>query len=884
MTSITTSNFMEKFSQYLDNQDYEAAYEFLVSEQKKLFKQQTTQSHFQEKGKVLIDAFLELTDPIDRYTLDLDLELECCLRAEEIHNKGWSKPDDTFIKIKSYIVYILNALRRLDESRACSEYILSICDEYSTDPYKDKMEAYHSIAFAYEENEELEMALRYYKQAELHLNKMIATNPDEPYSDHKGSTTNALACVYVKLQRYEEGKIKALEAMTTMGESHPYYPYPVFNYTRALYFQGEYQKAIDGLESIRIKYKDLPNILVRTLPALADAYDAIGDDEKTEACLLEALTIFDENKAWHQSIQLNLRRLAKFYSKKGDYKKALHFIQQADDNCRMPRARFIVLGIKSNIQCTHNQYFDAYETIKKADILADQIRRSYKTQASRLLLAEQAKDLYERGIEIAFLLYQKTNDNEYVKMAFRFAEKSKAILLLHEVKHLEAMLSSDIPAEILKREKDILIHLNTIERLLGGEKKIPEKTQTKLKDERFNLRRELDQLIETLERDYPDYHQQKYNTEPTSIADLQVQLNDNQLIISYFVGEECIYLFEISKRDFVMKKIGNSADILPQVTAFNALITNPTTHHQDYDKQAATLYNTLLANALTNENTEKLIILPDGILAQLPFEALTIQAQSEASDFHELSYLIHHYEVAYHFSATLWHYGKKKKITKKTVQNFVGFAPMYSGEVADEQVAEGMYRACTYRGETCHQLPFAKKEVEEVAQFFDAKEAEIYIDDKASKNNFIQKSAAARYVHIAAHGFYSTDKETDCYIQFSPTETEDIKLTIKDIQTLHLNAHLVVLSCCNTGVGAYKKGESMLALNRSFVAAGAENVISTLFKVPDALAAELMIAMYESHLSEAQAISPALRQAKRQIIANQHVTPIAWCGYQLIGF
>jgi len=91
------------------------------------------------------------------------------------------------------------------------------------------------------------------------------------------------------------------------------------------------------------------------------------------------------------------------------------------------------------------------------------------------------------------------------------------------------------------------------------------------------------------------------------------------------------------------------------------------------------------------------------------------------------------------------------------------------------------------------------------------------------------------------------------------------------------------LSCCNTGQGQFRKGESIFALNRSFMAAGGQNVISTIFKVPDSLACELMTCMYGEHLRGQKNISSALRSAKQQLVAKDGVTPKMWCGYQLMG-
>jgi len=878
---MSTPTPSQKIQQYVDNQQFETAYKILVEEQKKLFEAVVGKEELFKRSKVLAEAFLDLTYPIDELTLDVKLELECCLRAEEIHERVWDKPDDLLIRIYNYKGYIFNALCQTEEARKCYEFILSICDKCSN-PYCDKMEAYHGIAFAYEDDEELEMALRYFKQSEIYLNKAAIAAPDTPLVSQEGSLHNAFATTYARMQQYDKAIKHSRKSMATIGESHPNYPFPVFNLARNLYFKKEYQASIDMLETIKEKYQCNTNLLSRFSIGLADSYKELGHHEKAENILLESADVFENTNIWHAYVPAIFSRLAELYLQKNDHAKAVFYIEKSLQNCKSRAFYFRLLLIQSKIQLSQNQYLNTLKTIQKVDILADEIRRNHKTQASRLLLAEQAKDLYERGVETAFFLYEKTNDKQFVELAFRYAEKSKAILLLMEIKHQDGMLSAEMPSEVLKQEKDILRQLNYLDKMLEGEHKLPEVAEKRFKEERFELQREHEIFIQKLEQDYPDYYQQKYNTEPTSIADLQERLSDKRLIMSYFVGEENTYIFRIGKERIDMEKLGKTMTIREQVMEFRELLEKRVTMPLSFEQQATALYDILLKSTLKNSQTDQLLIVPDDVLAQLPFEALVTQRMDNNLNFNELNYLLNDYEVVYHFSATLWHYGLKKYERRQRSLSFVGFAPMYEGEVQPEQVERGQYeRDLTYRDKVCHKLPFAKQEVEQIAGFFEQKK--LCVDAVATKDNFVAYCTQGTYLHIAAHGFYSKKKDEDCYIQFSPSDKDDIRLTINDIASLKIDAHLIVLSCCNTGQGQFRKGESVFALNRSFMAAGGQNIISTLFKVPDALACELMTNMYEKHLNEKRNVAPSLRAAKLQLIEKEGITPKMWCGYQLVG-
>jgi len=594
----------------------------------------------------------------------------------------------------------------------------------------------------------------------------------------------------------------------------------------------------------------------------------------------------NESSPWNPILPRAYKVVAQFYLQTKKYDEAYGFAEKSFRKTRVDSQKVEILDIKIKIQIANYQIDQDVSRLDEiitllldADKMIDKVRRNYKTQASRLLLAEQAKDLYERGIETAFLLYKKTNDKTYVKTAFRYAEKSKAILLLMEIKHQDSMLSEGMPPEVLQQEKEILRRLNYLDKIFNGERKIPEEEEKQFKEKQFKLRHEHEEFLQKLEQDHPDYYQQKYNTEHASISDLQEKLSNNRLIISYFVGEKNVYIFRIGKRYADMERVGETAVIRQQITDFRELMEDPALMPSDFEPQASMLYDTLLKSTLDRDEADQLLIVPDDMLTQLPFEALITQA-SNSLIFSKLNYLLNDYEVTYHFSATLWYYGLKKYERQQRTLSFVGFAPMYEGEVSSERVLRGQYRSVDSR-DYLYQLPFAKQEVKQIGDFFEQKK--LCINGVATKENFLAHCTKGNYLHIAAHGFYDKDKDEDCYIQFSPAESEDIKLTINDIASLKINAHLVVLSCCNTGQGQFRKGESVFALNRSFMAAGGQNIISTLMNVPDEISCELMTRMYEQHLREQKNISPALRNAKRQLIEKDGITPMAWCGYQLVG-
>ncbi|MEM7035969.1 MAG: CHAT domain-containing protein, partial [Bacteroidota bacterium] len=110
---------------------------------------------------------------------------------------------------------------------------------------------------------------------------------------------------------------------------------------------------------------------------------------------------------------------------------------------------------------------------------------------------------------------------------------------------------------------------------------------------------------------------------------------------------------------------------------------------------------------------------------------------------------------------------------------------------------------------------------------------------------------------------------------------EDHRLRAEELQHVPLKADLVVLSACETGVGAIAPGEGTLSLARSFLASGASTVVSTLWKVDDQSSAELMQTFYRE-IAAGTPTASALHQAKLEFLAkadSRTAHPFYWAGY-----
>lgn len=145
-----------------------------------------------------------------------------------------------------------------------------------------------------------------------------------------------------------------------------------------------------------------------------------------------------------------------------------------------------------------------------------------------------------------------------------------------------------------------------------------------------------------------------------------------------------------------------------------------------------------------------------------------------------------------------------------------------------------------------------------------------------------------RIIHIATHGFLDNEHPELSGIVLSLYDekgrSQNGFVQLRDIYGLELNADMVVLSACQTGLGKDVKGEGLTGLPRAFISAGGRRVIASLWKVDDDATAELMTKFYHYMLKEKMSPSAALRAAQLEISAQRRWRqPFYWAGFFLSG-
>ena len=291
---------------------------------------------------------------------------------------------------------------------------------------------------------------------------------------------------------------------------------------------------------------------------------------------------------------------------------------------------------------------------------------------------------------------------------------------------------------------------------------------------------------------------------------------------------------------------------------------DPERSYQIYIEQAYWFYTQLLAPVLADRSGIKnLVLVTDGELGHLPFEAFLVERAPQAmTPYQNLHYLLVDYNISYNYSAALWQENKLAAAPNNNGQLF-GLAANYNLPLEDSLSGIRLPTERWARS-TLVPLPGARKEVEILQEQYQGFFA---FDHLASEKTVKDKAGDFAILHLATHGLL--DQQRPLLSALALSEDHDPQESnfwqAHEISKMTLNANLVVLSACETGYGKFEQGNGIASLARSFMYAGAPSMVVSLWQVNDYATAQIMEYFY-AHLADGVPIDQALRQAKLQYL------------------
>ncbi len=502
-------------------------------------------------------------------------------------------------------------------------------------------------------------------------------------------------------------------------------------------------------------------------------------------------------------------------------------------------------------------YWDkALESYHYLSELGDQLRRNYQSEESKLFLSANAHDYYELAISLAHQLYQKTGRLHYVNEALYFFEQSKAAVLLEELMAHEAEGRSALPPSIIAQGQDLKIELNYYRKLINGEEARGESAdQQKIANwnsHLLQLTRERESWQRNIEQHYPEY---KVYTQPSfpSATAIQKQLQRQQGVATYFTGNKDWYFILLQPNQVRFQRLNNPDAILNlQNTVLNNLKMTGKAGITAYTEAAYELFEALLPD-IPLSSLDQLLVIPDGQLAFLPFDLLLSTPVTEIS-IRSFPFLFRQLSISYAYS---W-----------AIQNINSANASFNGQF--------LHIAPVFVSDPNRHLPLSELPLSATQQWNTAS----LVRQSATKRKFIDIGQQYGLIHFASHA-----SAYDSILHEPAIDFVDEPLYLRDLQSMRLSAHLVVLSACDAGIGDVRQGEGIMSLARGFAYSGVPSVVSTLWKINEHTTHQLLDKFY-SYLAEGKSKDQALRLAKLDFIeecSDIQLAPYYWAGLVAIG-
>jgi CHAT domain-containing protein len=374
-------------------------------------------------------------------------------------------------------------------------------------------------------------------------------------------------------------------------------------------------------------------------------------------------------------------------------------------------------------------------------------------------------------------------------------------------------------------------------------------------------------------------------------------------------------LWLVTPRELQSFELPPRAQIESAVGEFRQLLTaNQPLANETYDElqqriatanellssRSADVGELLLGSVADKLGNKRLLIVPDGRLQSIPFQALTLPdatgSQVALLEKHEIAY-----EPSASALATVRQANTQRKTGSGTVAVFAN--PVFDAEDPRVKTKSGTPRAPNGHAQLVKQafrdvgqdtktippLPASREEADAIFSVIPWLSGLKAIDFKASRGTIGQTDFTRyRVVHFATHGFVDYEHPELSGLVFSMVDEQgtpqDGFLRMHDIYNLKLPVDLVVLSACNTGLGREVKGEGLIGLTRGFMYAGARGVVASLWKVDDDATAELMKHFYAGMFQKGLSPAAALREAQLALRSQKRwQSPYYWAAFVIQG-
>lgn len=733
------------------------------------------------------------------------------------------------------------------------------------------------------------------------LLKALEINQESKDTVGETRVRNHLGPVYLDLGQPERALAEYTETLQVLRSSEGngiWIANTLINIGQVDLAQGQFQEALDRCEealkvsheaggardAMALHYIGVARSRLNQVPEAVQSLDAAlalrrqSDDRPGQAS-----TLLELGKAWRK--QGDLQRAGALMQE------ALQIANEVGSSFLQAQSRF---GLARLARETGNLQ-EALSQIEQAIAILESMRSDLSDDRLRSSFFSSKRSFYDFWVDLLIQLDRQFPGQGYADRAFAASERGRARSLLDLLAEGRLDLTRGIDPDLKQKESDVLARMAQIQRQLGEElsKKASQPLVADALRARLDAVEEERQQIELrIRAEHPLYAQVRYPA-PLRLEEIQRQLDRDSALLEYTLGEEGAYLFVVTPQRLAVHALSSPPEIAEEVQKIRAATEKPAVQTFSYLRTAHRLYQMLIDPARADlAGVHRLLIAPDGALHFLSFE--TLLSASPQGD-RDLSYLLREFSVSYIPSASVLSWlSLPRSPAREQGKRFLAFVdPDYGPDVPAAQtrgVDLDLKWSAPGNGEGWRfpRLVGSDREVSAIASRYPPAEVQVYQHRDANEENVKNNDlvTTARRIHFATHGVLDEERPEFSGLALTRTDAPDDDgfLRVYEIFNLDLNAELVVLSACDSGLGREVTGEGLVGLTRAFLYAGAPSVVVSLWRVADAAAPDLMIRFYEN-LDRSGDKAEALRQAKLAMIrqGGKYSRPYYWAPFVLVG-
>lgn len=480
----------------------------------------------------------------------------------------------------------------------------------------------------------------------------------------------------------------------------------------------------------------------------------------------------------------------------------------------------------------------AIDLLNQAISLVEQMRASIRVEELQDGFLADKQGLYEQMI-LLLLDEGRTEDS------FEYAERARARNFIDLLGNQRISLNNAADQSLIERDRELHSRIARFEADLASVE--TDEQRQALVAQIQSARNELGDLLVEIRAQNPALSA-FVTVDPISLKELYELLGDGVSLVAYFVAEKETVIWVV--RDGSVRAVRVPQDralLIDLVTTYRRKIQGI----EDVADLSRTVYNRLLGPVESLiRGSHVLAVVPHNSLHYLSFASLT---DAEGND------LIDRYALYYLPSASVFRYthGRRRPDAGSRVLA-IGNPDLNNPALA---------------------LPFAEKEAERLVWAFPGR-VDVLTGAKATERWVREHIADYGIIHIASHGEFDSVNPLFSAVELAADPQEDGRLTVREVFSLTINADLVTLSACQSGLAKVNNGDDLVGLNRAFVYAGTHALLSSLWRVDDVATAVLVKHFYRGYEETDKA--EALRRAQVQVRKyNPH--PAYWAGMVLTG-